>query len=70
MKAKLALSLAFAATITLALGQTQAAQAENKLADGAKAVGRGIMWAPKKICVGLGKGCKAIGNGMKKMVGK
>lgn len=68
MKAKLALSMVIAATFTLAVGQT--AQADNKLADGAKAVGRGIMWAPKKICTGLGKGCKAIGNGMKKMVGK
>lgn len=68
MKANLILSLTVVAVVSVAGAQT--ASADNKVVDGAKAVGRGIMWAPKKICSGLGKGCKAIGNGMKKMVGK
>lgn len=68
MKANLILSLTVVAVLSVAGAQT--ASADNKVVDGAKAVGRGIMWAPKKICSGLGKGCKAIGNGMKKMVGK
>lgn len=68
MKRRLALSLAVVAF--LAAASSNAAYADNKVVDGAKAVGRGIMWAPKKICSGIGKGCKALGNGMKKMVGK
>ncbi|HMX47805.1 MAG TPA: hypothetical protein PLC15_25445 [Candidatus Obscuribacter sp.] len=68
MKANLILSLTAMAVVSVA--GAQSASADNKVVDGAKAVGRGIMWAPKKICSGLGKGCKAIGNGMKKMVGK
>ncbi len=68
MKANLILGLTVVAVVSVAGAQT--ASADNKVVDGAKAVGRGIMWAPKKICSGLGKGCKAIGNGMKKMVGK
>ncbi|MBI5176419.1 MAG: hypothetical protein SFV17_00965 [Candidatus Obscuribacter sp.] len=68
MKANLILSLTAMAVVSVA--GAQSASADNKVVDGAKAVGRGIMWAPKKICTGLGKGCKAIGNGMKKMVGK
>ena len=43
---------------------------DNKLVTGAKAVGNGIMWAPRKIGHGLAAGFKAMGNGMKKMVGK
>ena len=68
MKANLILSLTAMAVVSVA--GAQSASADNKVVDGAKAVGRGIMWAPKKICSGLGKGCKAIGNDMKKMVGK
>jgi hypothetical protein len=68
MKAKLVLSLLAVSLISVCT--SQAALADNKVVDGAKAVGRGIMWAPKKICSGIGKGCKAIGSGMKKLVGK
>lgn len=39
---------------------------DSKIASGAKAIGKGIMWGPKK----LWQGAKAMGNGMKKMVGK
>jgi len=68
MKANLILSLTAMAVVSVA--GAQSASADNKVVDGAKAVGRGIMWAPKKICSGIGKGCKAIGSGMKKLVGK
>ena len=53
MKAKIALCLASAIVFAVVTGQ--GAYADNKLADGAKAVGRGIMWVPKK----LWQGCKA-----------
>lgn len=68
MKSKLAISLALIASI--ALSATSPAMADNKVVDGAKAVGRGIMWAPKKIGHGIAAGCKAMGNGVKKMFGK
>lgn len=43
---------------------------DNKIADGAKAVGKGIMWGPKKLWEGTKKGFSAMGNGAKKLVGK
>ena len=43
---------------------------ENKVVSGAKAVGRGIMWGPKKLAAGMKKGLEAMGNGAKKVVGK
>lgn len=53
MKANLILSLTAMAVVSVA--GAQSASADNKVVDGAKAVGRGIMWAPKKICSGLPK---------------
>lgn len=67
MKIKLALVMA---AITVASVTTTAAQAENKVASGAKAVGNGILWLPKKVGSCIVKGGKAVGNGMKKAVGK
>lgn len=43
---------------------------DNKVVDGAKAVGKGIMWGPKKLWEGTKKGFSAMGNGAKKLVGK
>lgn len=43
---------------------------DNKIVSGAKAVGRGLMWGPKKIAGGMKKGMEALGNGAKKVVGK
>jgi hypothetical protein len=43
---------------------------DNKVVSGAKAVGKGIMWGPKKIALGMKKGFEAVGNGAKKLVGK
>lgn len=67
MKSKLAITVIAASIFCLSASP---ALADNKVVDGAKAVGRGIMWAPKKICHGIGAGCKAMGNGVKKMFGK
>ena len=43
---------------------------DNKVMAGAKSVGKGIMWGPKKLWEGTKKGFGAMGNGMKKMTGK
>lgn len=43
---------------------------DNKVVSGAKAVGKGIMWGPKKIAAGMKKGFGAMGNGAKKLIGK
>ncbi|MBY0546362.1 MAG: hypothetical protein K2W95_03670 [Candidatus Obscuribacterales bacterium] len=43
---------------------------DNKVVSGAKAVGKGIMWGPKKLASGMKKGFGAMGNGAKKLVGK
>lgn len=52
-------------------GDTAApASSDNKVVEGAKKVGKGIMWGPKKIGEGLCKGAKAVGRGCKKAVGK
>lgn len=55
-----------------AMTSTQAAFAadDNKVVSGAKAIGHGIMWAPKKLCSGMKKGFEALGNGAKKVMGK
>ncbi len=43
-----------------------ASAADNKLQTGMKKVGTAVVWPFKKV----GQGLKAMGNGMKKMVGK
>ncbi len=43
---------------------------DNKIVEGTKALGKGIMWAPKKLWEGTKKGMTAMGNGAKKMMGK
>ncbi len=43
---------------------------DNKMVAGAKSLGKGIMWGPKKLAEGMKKGFTAMGNGAKKMVGK
>ena len=60
----LAVSLVTLASLTPSFAaNTAASSSDNKLVSGAKAVGRGIMWGPKKI----GSGLKAVG---KKITGK
>ena len=65
-------SLSIALLLAIALTSTNVAFADddNKVVSGAKAVGRGIMWGPKKLAQGMKKGCQAIGSGAKKLVGK
>lgn len=43
---------------------------DNKITEGAKAIGKGIMWGPKKLWAGTKKGFEAMGNGAKKVMGK
>lgn len=66
------ITLVAAMSLVAVIASSNAAFAadDNKLVSGAKAVGNGIMWAPRKIGHGLAAGFKAMGNGMKKMVGK
>ncbi len=60
----LAVSLVTLASLTPAFAaNTAAGGGDNKVVAGCKAVGRGIMWGPKKV----GSGLKAVG---KKITGK
>ncbi len=43
---------------------------DNKMVEGAKTIGKGIMWGPKKLWDGTKKGFSAMGNGAKKIMGK
>ena len=43
---------------------------DNKMVAGAKTLGKGIMWGPKKLWEGTKKGFGAMGNGAKKLMGK
>lgn len=43
---------------------------DNKMVAGAKSLGKGIMWGPKKLWEGTKKGFGAMGNGAKKLMGK
>jgi putative cell wall-binding protein len=54
------------ASIVLLSSANAAFAADNKMQEGAKKVGSAIVWPFKK----MGQGLKAMGNGMKKMVGK
>lgn len=36
----------------------------------AKKIGKGVMWAPKKVASGTKKGMQAMGRGAKKVIGK
>ncbi len=36
----------------------------------AKKIGKGVMWAPKKVASGTKKGVQAMGRGAKKVIGK
>ncbi|MBX9688880.1 MAG: hypothetical protein K2X27_19380 [Candidatus Obscuribacterales bacterium] len=69
MKKIVCMSLAGLFVLTLT-GSAPAIADDNKIVDGAKAVGRGIMWGPKKLWEGTKKGFGAMGNGAKKMMGK
>lgn len=68
MRKSTALSLLAVMALTMTAGAANAD--DNKVVAGAKAVGRGIMWGPKKLAAGLKKGATAMGNGAKKLVGK
>ena len=75
MKNSLLLAVLLASTISslspaLAGNAPAATGSDNKVVEGAKKIGRGVMWGPKKIGQGLCKGAKAVGNGCKKAVGK
>ena len=49
-----------------AFSQASAPSGDNKMKNGAKAVGNGIMWGPRKI----GAGFKKMGHGAKNMFHK
>ncbi len=72
MKSKTAILVACCVALSATIASSNAASAadDNKFKAGAQKVGNGIMWAPKKIGHGLAAGFRAMGNGMKKMVGK
>jgi len=72
MKSKTAILVASFIALSTTVASINAASAadDNKFKAGAKSVGNGIMWAPKKIGHGIAAGFRAMGNGMKKMVGK
>lgn len=62
---------ALAAMFVLAVAAVTPASADdNKVVAGAKTVGKGIMWGPKKLAEGMKKGFAAMGNGAKKLMGK
>lgn len=64
-------SLSLAGLFVLGLtSATPALADDNKIMEGAKTVGKGIMWAPKKLWEGTKKGFAAMGNGAKKIMGK
>lgn len=65
-----ALSLVSLVSMSPALADDAAASSDNKVVASAKAVGKGIMWGPKKVAQGLAAGAKAVGSGAKKLVGK
>lgn len=69
-KMKKILTLSTISLVALATINTATAADDNKFVSGAKTVGNGIMWAPKKICLGMKKGFEAMGNGAKKVFGK
>ena len=52
--------------VVLVSAGSAASAADSKLKNGAKKVGAAIVWPFKEV----GKGLKAMGNGMKHMVGK
>lgn len=54
------------AAVVVLSASNSAFAADNKLQDGMKKVGSAVVWPFKK----MGQGLKAMGNGMKKMVGK
>lgn len=68
MRKSTALSLLAVMALTMSCGAANAD--DNKMVEGAKKIGRGIMWGPKKLAAGLKKGATAMGNGAKKLVGK
>jgi hypothetical protein len=68
MRKSTALSLLAVMALTMTTGAANAD--DNKIVAGAKTLGKGIMWGPKKLAVGLKKGATAMGNGAKKLVGK
>lgn len=66
---KTGIGILLAALFAISTSATFAAD-DNKVVSGAKAVGKGIMWGPKKLASGMKKGLGAMGNGAKKLVGK
>ena len=69
---KRALLLAAVACVAFATVPALAdtASSDNKVVAAGKAVGRGVMWAPKQVCKGLAACGRAVGNGAKKVMGK
>lgn len=72
MKQIVSLTLLVSATLLMSPAANAQAKGgdDNKVVSGAKAVGRGIMWAPKKIGAGMKKGFTKMGDGAKKLMGK
>ncbi|MBI4532831.1 MAG: hypothetical protein HY711_02700 [Candidatus Melainabacteria bacterium] len=63
--------VAILASLTPALADKAASSGgDNKVVEGAKAIGKGVMWGPKTVAKGVTKGLKSVGAGAKKMVGK
>lgn len=58
-------SATFASSIP-AFSQASSSSSGGKIKNGAKAVGRGVMWGPKKV----GQGLKKVGTGTKKVFHK
>ncbi len=69
MKKIVSLSLVGLFALTLS-SMAPALADDNKLVSGAKTIGKGIMWGPKKLWEGTKKGMEAMGNGFKKITGK
>lgn len=69
MKRIVSTALAGLFVFALAAG-TPANADDNKVVSGAKTIGKGIMWGPKKLAEGMKKGFTAMGNGAKKLMGK
>ena len=59
-----ALSIMTVVCTSAAFSQASAPSSDNKMKKGAKAVGNGLMWGPRKI----GAGFKKMGSGAKNMM--
>jgi len=62
--------LAGLAVLAMVASTPAFAEDECKAKECAKKIGRGVMWAPKKVASGTKKGVQAVGRGAKKAIGK